>query len=249
MARDLCTVLYTAYIIHMQSCDSAVAIKQSPRDPELAFTAVRSVSNASWATPQLPAQSSLFDSICWVICGLAPAVCIFILVTMMSFLWLRSVTHTSAVVCFFCVVMYCVWYKHLYSKQCVCDRWLQFKVIHTTLDACWHWRSWQVAQVWLQFWVIVTSLCPCLFIVYYCFPPFLTFYKSCGALLQTNSHCIMQSPLRLEEHVRSQQDVRGITSHFSTAGMFPQLIFFLKKQRHCSFIKHRVKTVLRKSFF
>lgn len=81
------------------------------------------------------------------------------------------------------------------------------------------------------------------------FPPFLTFYKSCGALLQTNSHCIMQSPLRLEEHIRSQQDVRGITSHFSTAGMFPQLIFFLKKQRHCSFIKHRVKTVLRKSFF
>lgn len=90
---------------------------------------------------------------------------------------------------------------------------------------------------------------PCLFIVYYCFPPFLTFLKSCGALLQTNSHCIMQSPLRLEEHVRSQQDVRGITSHFSTAGMFPQLIFFLKKQTNCSFIEHRVKTVLRKSFF
>lgn len=150
--------------------------------------------------------------------------------------------------------MYCVWYKHLYSKQCVCDRWLQFKVIHTTLDAWWHWRSWHVAQVWLQFWVIVTSLCPfpvdrvCLSFIIVS-PPFLTFLKSCGALLQTNSHCIMQSPLRLEEHVRSQQDVRGITSHFSTAGMFPQLIFFLKKQTNCSFIEHRVKTVLRKSFF
>lgn len=51
---------------------------------------------------------------------------------------------------------------------------------------------------------------------------------------------------------RTRQESTGCQRHYKPffhSRNVPTTHFFLKKQRHCSFIKHRVKTVLRKSFF
>lgn len=81
------------------------------------------------------------------------------------------------------------------------------------------------------------------------FPPFFDFLQK---LWRASPNKLSLHHAKSFEIRRTRQESTGCQRHykpFSTAGMFPQLFFFLKKQRHCSFIKHRVKTVLRKSFF